>query len=90
MGRTTSTVVFKEGVSERTTQLLWPTTIVDMCSVLILLNALTLALGGTFRHRSREKRHEFADRTLLIERERGKIGGVAENNARTRRRCKYY
>jgi hypothetical protein len=73
-------------VLERTTQLLRSTTIVYMCGVIILLHTLALTLRCPLCHGSRKECHEFADRTLLIERERREIGRIAENDAGSRRR----
>jgi hypothetical protein len=48
-----------------------------MRRIVVLLNTLTLTLTGAFCDGLGEKRHEFADGTLLIERKGRKLGCLA-------------
>ncbi len=72
----------------RTRKLLGSATVVDVSNVIVLLDALALTLRGPFCDRSGEEGHELSNGASLVERKRRKIGGIAEDSARTRRRRK--
>jgi hypothetical protein len=60
-----------------TRKLLCTPSVVYVCRVVVLLNTLTCTLSSAFCDGLGEKRHEFTDGTLLIERKGGKVGRMA-------------
>lgn len=55
---------------EHTCKLFRATTVIYMCNIVILLYTLPLALWGALCDSLREKGHELANGTFLVERER--------------------
>lgn len=61
-----------------------------MCRVVVLLDALSLALRGSLRNSLGEEGHELANGTFLVEREGRQIAGIAQDNRSARRWSKYH
>jgi hypothetical protein len=59
----------------RTGQGISTSPVVDMCSIRIFLNSLSLSRSSAIGDRLREERHELLDGPLLEERERRKVRG---------------